>query len=401
MKNRIISIFPVFIGLAVLLTLTLNMINGRFWLADFRVYYSAAKQFIAGGQVYLVSFDEGSGFFKYSPAVLYFFLPYTLFSYRLASVLHFLLLGITYWYSLKVIRDLLKKYIYTAPLRNEQLLMVIAFLCIAIHFSREMYLGNINIVMLLLSCLALRDHLRGKHFRGSLFLGLVILTKPYFLILLLPLLLRKQWKSLAGLVVTLLAGLLLPFLYPGPAKALLLYQDWFRTMSVHDKGYDDMNSLDYLLRHYFFPSLPGYSGIIILAVAGGLLAWLILANVKREKTRMPARGTVLRDTVFEWFIILAILPGLIKTDWVAYLLSAPLVTFIIFYISSRKKYTLIPFMVILLLFFSANSDDLLGRELSRKLLVMGVMGLSNLILVLLSLWIFRSETCKEKSIENQ
>jgi len=333
--------------------------------------------------------------------MLYFFLPYTLFSYKLASVIHFLVLGITYWYSLKIIQDLLKKYIYITPLRNEQLLMVISFLCIAIHFSREMFLGNINIVMLLLSCLSLRDHLERKHFRGSLFLGLVILTKPYFLILVLPLLLRKQWKSLAGLVVTLFAGLLLPFLYPGPGKAVLLYQDWFHTMSTHDKGYYDMNSLDYLLRHYLFPSLPAYSGITILLFACVLLSWLILANVNREKAGVPGSGTVSRDKLFEWFIILAILPGLIKTDWVAYLLGTPLITFIIFYISSREKYRLIPFMVILLFFFSTNSDDLLGRELSMKLLVMGVMGMSNLFLVLLSYGIFRSETCKEKSIDNQ
>ena len=246
MKQRIISIFPIVAGLAVILTMTLNMINGRFWLADFRVYYSAAKQFITGGQVYLVSFDEGSGYFKYSPAVLYLFLPYTLFTYKVASVIHFLVLGLIYWYSFRVIADLLKKHIYTTPFRNEQLLITLAFLCIAIHFSREMYLGNINIVMLLLCCLAVRDQLDGKEFKGSLFLGLAILTKPYFLILVLPLLLRKRWKSLGSLAAVLAAGFLLPFLYPGPGKAWALYTGWFRTMSAHDKGFDDMNSLDYL-----------------------------------------------------------------------------------------------------------------------------------------------------------
>jgi hypothetical protein len=178
MKHRIISMFTLFAGFAVILTLTLNMINGKFWLADFRVYYCAARQFIAGGQVYLVSFNEGSGFFKYSPVILNFFLPCTIFSYKIASVIHFLILGISYWYAFIVIRNLLKKYIYTMPLRKEQLLLPLAFLCIAIHFAREMYLGNINIVMLLFCCLAISDYFDGREYRGSLFLGLAILPDP-------------------------------------------------------------------------------------------------------------------------------------------------------------------------------------------------------------------------------
>ena len=396
MKHRIISMFTMFAGFAVILTLTLNMINGKFWLADFRVYYCAARQFIAGGQVYLVSFNEGSGFFKYSPAILYFFLPCTIFSYKIASVIHFLILGISYWYAFIVIRNLLKKYIYTMPLRKEQLLLPLAFLCIAIHFAREMYLGNINIVMLLFCCLAISDYFDGREYRGSLFLGLAILTKPYFLILLLPLLLRKQWKSLSGLAVVLLAGFLVPFVYPGPGKAMVLFSEWFQAISLHDKGYIDFNSLDYLARHYLFPSLPWYSGYVILLAACGLVAWMILANLKREKAEAGDGGQVPRNILFEWFLLLALLPSLIKTDWVVYLLSAPLITFMIYFISGSKRYMLIPLMVLLLFFFSANSHDLLGRELSMRLLEMGVMGLSNIILILLAFGMFQTGSRTEK-----
>jgi len=104
MKHRIISMFTMFAGFAVILTLTLNMINGKFWLADSGYIIALPGSLLQGGQVYLVSFNEGSGFFKYSPVILNFFLPCTIFSYKIASVIHFLILGISYWYAFIVIR---------------------------------------------------------------------------------------------------------------------------------------------------------------------------------------------------------------------------------------------------------------------------------------------------------
>jgi hypothetical protein len=196
--------------------------------------------------------------------------------------------------------------------------------------------------------------------------------------------------------VVLLAGFLVPFVYPGPGKAMVLFSEWFQAISLHDKGYIDFNSLDYLARHYLFPSLPWYSGYVILLAACGLVAWMILANLKREKAEADEGGQVPRNILFEWFLLLALLPSLIKTDWVVYLLSAPLITFMIYFISGSKRYMLIPLMVLLLFFFSANSHDLLGRELSMRLLEMGVMGLSNIILILLAFGMFQTGSRTEK-----
>jgi len=389
-KREFPALFTLFVVLIVMLTMTLNMINGRFWLADFRVYYGAARALLAGGPVYSVSFDEGSGFYKYSPVILYFFLPYSLLSYKTASIVHFIILGFTYWYTFMTISDLMNKYLYNSPQKHGQLLLILAFICILIHFSREMYLGNINIVLMLLSCLALRNYLSGRSYTGSLFLGLAVLTKPFFIILLLPLLLRKQWKSMLGLAIVLITGSFLPFLYPGPGKAINLYSEWFSTIARHNDDFPDMNSVDYILRHYIFPSMPGYVEYIIILVAGVLAGWLIVADLKREKGAESGGRMASGHFIFEWFILLAILPSLIRIDWVQFLFAAPVITYIIFFISNRKKYFLIPGLVLLLFFFSANSDDLLGRSLSRKLLEMGVMGISNIFLVLMALFLFLS-----------
>jgi hypothetical protein len=96
------------------------------------------------------------------------------------------------------------------------------------------------------------------------------------------------------------------------------------------------------------------------------------------------------DFLFEWFLLLALLPNLIKTDWVLLVFSAPLIAFMIFSVAAQKKYRWIPFMILLLFFYSANSDDLLGRNLSHTILYSGLMGLSNFLLILMALVMRRS-----------
>jgi hypothetical protein len=127
-KNDIFNGFTIFVAIACLLTLTLNMINGRFLLGDFKVYYSAAANLVSGGPVYMVSFYSGSGFYKYSPSTLLFFLPYLLFNFKTAAVIHFFILGTAYWYTFIVIRKMLRDYFLIRNIKHEIWLLSILWL---------------------------------------------------------------------------------------------------------------------------------------------------------------------------------------------------------------------------------------------------------------------------------
>ena len=380
--------FMLFLMVICLVTFTLEMINGRFWLGDFKVYYSAAQNFFSGEQVYLLDFYKGSGFYKYSPVVLFFFLPLTILSYKIASIIHFFILGFAFWYSFTLILKILKKYFFRWEIKHEGWLLCLSFICILIYFTREMHLGNINIIMLLLCCQALQCYLDKKFFLGSLFFGLVVLTKPFYLLLLLPLFWRKNWRGLIWFIFVLACGGIIPFLYLGFTDGLTLYSGWFSTILVHSQDFPGMGSIDYLIRHNIYTALPGFAEYIIMLMMCGFSTGFVLTNIKKERNVKNGEVLAERNFIFEWFLILSLLPVLFKTDWVQLLLSAPLITFMIFYISCTKKYWLIPIMVFLLFFFGANSDDLLGKELSGKFLTMGFMGLSNFILVIISLFMF-------------
>ena len=65
--------------------MVLEIVNGRFWLNDFRVYWSAADALVHHRQVYGIPFGEDTGFFKYAPIVAIAFVPFTLLPYGLAA----------------------------------------------------------------------------------------------------------------------------------------------------------------------------------------------------------------------------------------------------------------------------------------------------------------------------
>ena len=396
-KKDIFNGFTLFIVIVCLLTLTLNMVNKRFWLADFRVYYSAAHQLLSGGQVYNISFDSGSGYYKYSPVMLLVFLPYCIFSYPVASLIHFVILGVAFWYTFILIRDLLKTYLFKDGGTKEYLLLFFSSLSIMLYLSRELYLGNINILLLMLCCLSLRSFLSGKPLPGSLFLSIVFIAKPYYLLLLLPLLIRKKWKALTGITVIIATEIILAFIISGPSQSIRLYTEWFNVMLTHDQDFPTRNSLEYILQHNLIPSLPEYSQYIIFALICLLGALFIYRNIIFERNH-PKPGLAESDLCFELFLLIALLPNLVKADWAQFMLSTPIIAFMIFYIAKQKIYWLIPVLVILFFFFSANSDDLLGSDLSHKLFMMGLMGISNLFLVVLSLFLFLDYRKKETAL---
>jgi hypothetical protein len=386
-KKDIFNGFSLLVAIVCLLTFMLNMINGRFLLGDFRVYYTATANFFSGGPVYLVSFYTGSGFYKYSPVTLIFFLPYMCFNYHTAAIIHFFILGATYWYLFVVIGKMMQDYFLIRRGKYDAWLLSISFICIVIHLTRELYLGNINIILLLLSYLAIRNFLPGKNLQGGILLGIVILAKPYLLILMLPLVLRRKWKALTWLSFTITCGLIIPFIFPGPLKSIGMYRDWIKTVLMHSGDFPGMTSLDYLLRH-LFPAWPVWGILLIFFSVISMVAIFILSNIHNEKPEGKLSGMSPMDFSFEWFLLLALLPNLIRTDWVLLQFSAPVIIFMVFCISARKLYWWIPVLVLLLFFYGANSDDLLGRDISRAILHSGLMGLSNFFLVLVSLFMF-------------
>ena len=375
--------FIIFVFLICLLNLIINNINHRFYVTDFKVYFYTAKNLIAGGRVY---FDPDY-VYKYSPFTLLLFLPYALINLKAAAVVHFFVLSFAYLITYLQIRKLLVKYFFTG-IKNEGWLLSIAVICTMIFLVKELYLGNINIILIALCLLSLIDFLNGKYRRGGILFGLVILAKPFFLILILPLLFRKKFKGIAVITMTILTGLIIPFIFLGFQRSFSLTIDWFKTLMMHTTRYESMNSIDYLFHYYLFPGIKGPSEFIIIFIAGILMTWFIMKNIHLETISRETNDLQNQNFVIEWFLILALLPNIVNTDTEHFLASAPVITFIVYYLAYTKRFWLIPLMVILIFFYGGNSQDALGKDLSYRLFSMGLIGLSNLLIILMALFFY-------------
>jgi hypothetical protein len=386
-RNRKFAGFTVFVLILYLMNLIINNINGHFFVSDFTVFYLAAKNLLAGEKVYMIAFGLDSGLYKYSPMALLFFIPYTLFPFKIAAIIHLLILSFCYGYSFLLTRKILCNWFFP-EVKHEGWLLSLAVICTLIFFVKEIYLGNINILLILLCLLALNNILKGKQWKGGLLLGIVLLVKPFFLILILPLVLRKKFRALTGIAVTLSAGFIIPFFILGFQRSLLLHTDWMKTMLMHGSVFPSMNSIDYLLHYYFFPNIPGTAMYIIIIAAGILTGMFVMKNIRLEKIENQAIGSEGRNLIIEWFLLLAIIPNLMKTDSEHFLASIPIITFIIYYIAVSRRFWLIPVMVILVFFFGGNSQDVLGKDLSSRLFSMGLIGIGNLLLILMTLLLY-------------
>ncbi|MEI7982192.1 MAG: glycosyltransferase family 87 protein [Bacteroidota bacterium] len=376
--------FSVFTGVVIVTIFVFENINGRFWLNDFKVYYLAAKALLTGQQVYEIPFGLSSGFYKYSPSTLFFIFPYCLVPFEIARIVHFFILALIIISVFFVIRDVIKNYLFDFELQSENLLMSFAFICVLIHFVKELHLGNINVALLLLLCLSLYAILKSRFILAGILFALVVLTKPFFLILLLPMIFRKKWKTLVSLGVTMILAGLIPALFFGFSKNILLHTEWVRTMFEHNANYPGHNGIQYLIQFYINPNVP--NAFQYLIIAGGGLFYLVLHYFNRsfEKKNGNTERVMKAGLVMEWYLLIAILPNLVKTDSEHFLCSLPLIMLIIYYLSVNRQIILISLFVILIFFYGANSTDLLGAELSDKLFSMGLIGISNLFIISLA-----------------
>jgi len=379
-------------GLVCVAIFIFENINHRFFLHDFQVYYMAAKSFTQEKQVYNIAFGLETGYYKYSPITLLLFVPYTAVSFEVARIFHFILLTICTLSSVILLYQIIQTYFFKINGSSGLLFLMLIF--ILNHLFRELHLGNINIVLVLLVTLAVQFSISGKTLIAGCLLGLVILTKPYFLLLLLPLIAFRKIKILLVLGLSLFIFLIIPAIFIGLKENFLLHQAWIKSMSDHSTYLTSTNTIEYLISKYIYTVRPGSLQNFIILVVGLLYIFIFWQNSKATVLTLKSHDWQRQSFIFDMFILTAIIPNLVITDTEHFLLSLPLIIFLTCYLYTQKNYVLTLGFVVLILFYGGNSTDLIGKKLSLQLADLGLLGLSNLALVLIGIYIY----VKQKSI---
>lgn len=379
--------FTITFAVIALLLFTIEHINGRFWLNDFRVYYGAGEALLKGEPLYGVAHGLDSGVFKYAPMLAVLYALFALLPYSIAASIQYALITIAFLDGMRRIDRLVRtQWLYDRP-RAALPLFLIA-LAIIVHLHRELHLGNINMMLLWLLIVALERLLRKHDGVGGLLLGAAILAKPHFVVLLPLLVVHVRWKALGSAVLAMVAGLLLPAFFLGWSGNLDVHRAWLSAMAEHNAaliytGGDDYRAVNTiysflhraLLEHIMIPS--GSEAYVILGLVTAAVGLFVLATRNR-----PGAFS------FGYVMLIALVPSITLTDTEHFLLVMPLIAYLIHRLVPGSDPPGLAFVAVpLLLLYGGNFEDALGG-FSDILIHYGVLGIGSFGLLILScvLW---------------
>lgn len=384
--------FIIFAAIIFAAIFTVEKINGRFWLNDFKVYYSAAQALVNHQQVYGTPFGLDTGFYKYSPFVAMLFVPYTFFSFEVAAVIHFIVLCAATILTIIILQRLISRYFLPVKTKTENLQMSLVLLCILLHLVRELHLGNINMPLLLLTSAGLILSLQSKDVLSGIFIGLAIIIKPYLLVLVLPFIASGKWRGLASMFITGIFSFLFPMLFFGFTQNMELHKEWFNAMREHSSYLSSNHTIQSLLHYYFgLQTGTGFTYFLIALLCTGYFFLFFFLKSNQESSRPYF--------VTGYFCLLALVPNIVITDTEHFLLSLPLIMILLLHVSEKKKALLTTAFIILIFFYEGNSTDLLGKNLAGRFGEMGLLGISNLIIIAWVLMLIFSRVSKSAQLK--
>ena len=363
------------IVLLIAAALALEIANGRFWLNDFRVYWSAADALVHDRQVYGLPFGEDTGFYKYAPVVAMAFVPYALLPYELAAGIHFALIGVALTLAMVRIERLLMRHVFgTCPPRI-LLRGLLSLLCVAVLLSRELHLGNINLWLVVGVLFAMEALLEDNDALAGLLFGLLWLTKPYLAFMAVPLVVALRWRTLRNAGITLSIGLLLPMLFIGPDRWLQLHRAWLEAMTAHGSYLTSPDTFAALSRTWLGWEAPMHHPRLLIIVVGIAFTAICSWQVKRS-------GNHNRVLLLQLWTAFALVPHLVITDQEHFLYSLPLIALTLAGLFDQRRPMSLVFFILAVLLYATRSSDLWGSQLESRWVAAGALGIGNLLLIM-------------------
>ncbi len=188
---------------------------------DFGAYYRAGGYVLRGQTPYVLDPAHPLGAYMYAPVYAYFcfrwlaVLPY-LWAVRVFLLGNWIATAAVVWVALQL----------TRPPGRRFWPAVIALIAMGEYLRANLHNGQVA-TWLLLACLVwLYLMLRGRRFTGGMVLSLAVMLKLYPAMLVPYLLLRRDWRGLAGVAAGTAVLVLAPAVFVGVRGVLPVHRDW-------------------------------------------------------------------------------------------------------------------------------------------------------------------------------
>lgn len=366
--------FSVFLLLFCFLFVFVEFTNNKLWTNDFRVYFGAVQDFFSGKNPYVDNYGLDSGFFKYPPFTLYLFGILKLIPFWLGQFIHLFILASSFFVSIFVLRNMTFQYLEPEVGKKRIWLLYVGFLCIAIHLTREFHMGNINLILLVLFVLGLSKIQTENSWLTVICWSLMAIMKPIMILVFVPLIFYKKWKLILSLSGFGLFFFLFPILTLGWNGNLQIWTYWFQSIAAHGTYIVSENSFKYLSNFYFGIQSEWLPSLIVFML---LVSVMVFHRIKQNEQPQD---------LIRWMVVFsAFTPNFFVTDTEHFLLSLPLIVFLLMELIRRKSILAWTLFGLAIVPFSFNSNDLLGRKISDYFDQLGVLGISNLLFIVLFL----------------
>jgi len=259
-------------------------------MADFDVFWRAGERAAAGEPLYRA--EDGHYQFKYLPAFAMLVSPLTLLTPSHARAVWFTL-------SLSSLIALIAMSLRLWPERRRVawLLVAVTIVVLGKFYAHELLLGQANAMFGAIIVAALLAIARGREGLAGALVALGVVLKPYALLLIPWLVLRRRWPSIAACVAGLAVALGLPLLRYFAGDTVALHKQWWGT--VRDTTAPNLTSADNVSWLAMYTKWSGgdaawafglwmVTGVAVVA----LLAWMWKART-RVPSPEPLEGAVL------------------------------------------------------------------------------------------------------------
>ena len=387
--------YIVVITLFIIIDYFVENINGRFWLNDFQVYYEATKAFLNAAPVYGVPFGLSTGFYKYSPSALLLFIPSTFLPVFIARTIHFFLIGIAFIITISQTGKL--SQIYFNVRFKSAIYFLVPFIICAVHIVRELHLGNTNVLLLFVIISAVLNILHNKLISAAVLFSIAIIFKPYFILIIIPLLIYKEFKLIMHLVFYLILSAIIVLIVSGVDKSIFLYKEWIKAMMEHGNYLVSKQTISSIIET--FTNYQNHLiSITIIAVSIIIYIVFILNRSQPQKLETSYLNTNNQKIKLgmDIFLLISLLPNILITDTEHFLFSIPIITYLTTYLKFHKDSYILMLFIIGVLFYSLNSSDLLGHHLSELVENYGLLGIGNLVFIGIFMYVRNCRTLIDK-----
>ena len=366
-----------------------ELINHRFWLSDLEVYYKAAQRISNGMNLYRYV-EDGHYVFKYSPTSAVYFIPLTILNFDIAKIVYWLFLTFLIVVGFRNCIKLLQPTLLNDE-SNKQFNWVVigALFSLAIHFLRELHLGQVNYLLFFIYLSAVTDYLNNKKYYPYL-IAISLFLKPFALIFVPYLLLKKEFKVIALIAVSIVVLAIIPlFFYGSINNTTQQYLAWMNELKIelsHKQGLLQNSN------HTIFSVVARYTPLQLIvestAIAKvyqiillGLLGIFVYSFIQLQQ-----KATIETDRklliALDFAMLISLIPLLAFTSENAFIYTMFLVFAIVIYFNRMLIVEKI-FAVTGLLFIGGNFAEVIGKKLSQRLDEISLISVGAIILLLL------------------